>query len=130
MRLEEAMKRQDRNAVTMVLAHAHLAECEFGGGEWRSSVYPVSARFLPAHVQYVALGHMHKPQVIPGASAQARYAGSILQMDFGERDQKKSVCLIEAHPSKPATVAPIELSAGKWLLRRTGHCGSDSRTGK
>ncbi len=118
--LEEAMKRQDRNAVTIVLAHAHLAECEFGGGEWRSSVYPVSARFLPAHVQYVALGHMHKPQVIPGASAQARYAGSILQMDFGERDQKKSVCLIEAHPNKPATVTPIELSAGKWLLRRTG----------
>lgn len=118
--LEEAMKRQDRNAVTVMLAHAHLSECEFGGGEWRSSVYPISSTFLPAHVQYVALGHMHKPQVIPGAKSQARYAGSILQMDFGERDDKKSVCLIEAHPNKPAMVTPIELSAGKWLLRRTG----------
>ncbi len=118
--LEDEMRRRDRNAVTVVLAHAHLSECEFGGGEWRSSVYPISAGFLPAHVQYVALGHMHKPQAIPGAKSQARYAGSILQMDFGERDQKKSVCLIEAHPGKPATVTPIELSAGKWLLRRTG----------
>ena len=63
---------------------------------------------------------MHKPQVIPGTKSQARYAGSILQMDFGERDQKKSVCLIDAHPGKPATVTTIELNEGKWLLRRSG----------
>ena len=94
--------------MSIVLAHAHIAECEFGGGEWRSSVFPVNAAFLPAHVQYVALGHMHKPQVIPGAKSQARYAGSILQMDFGEREQQKSVCLIDAHPGKPATVTTID----------------------
>ena len=51
---------------------------------------------------------------------QAHYAGSILQMDFGERDQKKSVCLIQVRPGKPAQVTPVELSKGKWLLRRTG----------
>ena len=118
--LEEAMKRQDRNAVTVVLAHAHLYECEFGGGEVSSNVFPINAGFLPTHVQYIALGHMHRPQAIPSASSQARYAGSVLQMDFGERDQKKSVCLIEARPGKPATVSTIDLSKGKRLLRRTG----------
>jgi exonuclease SbcD len=41
-------------------------------------------------------------------------------MDFGERDQKKSVCLITASPGKPATVQEILLNKGKWLLRRTG----------
>src|SRR6185295_16912574 len=118
--LEGEMQRKDRSAVSLVLAHAHLAECEFGGGEWRSNVFPISAGFLPTHVQYVALGHMHRPQAIPNASSQARYAGSILQMDFGERDQKKSVCLIEARPGKPASVTTIDLNKGKWLLRRTG----------
>ena len=118
--LEGEMRREDRNAVTLVLAHAHLAECEFGGGEWRSNVFPINAGFLPAHVHYVALGHMHRPQVISGAKSQAHYAGSILQMDFGERDQKKSVCLIEARSGKPAQVTPVELRKGKWLLRRTG----------
>ena len=63
---------------------------------------------------------MHKPQPVPGTRAQTRYAGSILQMDFGERGQQKSVCLIEAHPGKPAEVSLIELTAGKALLRRTG----------
>jgi len=103
-----------------VLAHLHLLECEFGGGEWRSSVFPVNTGFLPAHVQYVALGHLHKPQIVENAKSQTRYAGSILQMDFGERDQKKSVCLITASPGKPATIHEILLNKGKWLLRRTG----------
>ena len=118
--LVEGMQRQNRQAVSIVLAHAHIAECEFGGGEWRSSVFPVNAGFLPAHVHYVALGHMHKPQAIPGTKSQARYAGSILQMDFGEREQQKSVCLIDAHPGKPATVTTIDLTKGKALLRRSG----------
>src|SRR5215813_2675731 len=118
--LVEGMRQRDPGAVSIVLAHLHLLECEFGGGEWRSSVFPVGTGFLPAHVQYVALGHLHKPQIVEKARSQTRYAGSILQMDFGERDQKKSVCLIEAHPRKPATVTEIPLTKGKWLLRRTG----------
>jgi exonuclease SbcD len=118
--LAETMQRQDRQAVTLILAHLHIAECEFGGGEWRSSVFPVSAAMLPPHVHYIALGHLHKPQPVTGAKAQARYAGSILQMDFGEREQQKSVCVIDARPGKPATISQVTLSKGKWLLRRNG----------
>jgi exonuclease SbcD len=118
--LMEDTHRRNREAISVILAHAHIAECEFGGGEWRSSVFPINAAFLPAHVHYVALGHMHKPQAIPGTKSQARYAGSILQMDFGEREQQKSVCLIDAHPGKPATVTTIDLTKGKALLRRSG----------
>ena len=118
--LEKETLRMDRNAVSIVLAHAHISGTEFGGGEWRSSVFPVDPGILPSQVHYVALGHMHQPQNVSGTAAQTRYAGSILQMDFGERGQQKSVCLIEAQPGKPAEVSLIELTAGKALLRRTG----------
>ena len=120
--LEESMLRMDGNAVSVVLAHAHISGTEFGGGEqeWRSSVLPIPPGILPSRVHYMALGHMHQPQKVGGTQAQARYAGSILQMDFGERGQQKSVCLIEAHPGKPAEVSPIDLTQGKALLRRTG----------
>src|SRR6266849_4599988 len=114
--LEDTIRRRDRQAVSVVLAHADILGCEFGGGEWRSNVFSLNAGILPAHVQYVALGHIHKPQAIPGARAQAHYAGSILQMDFGEREQGKSVCLIEAHPGKPAAVSQISLNKVKSLL--------------
>lgn len=118
--LEEHLKRRDKNAIAIVLAHVDIQGSEFGGGEWRSNVFSINGAVLPAHVQYVALGHIHKPQAAPGARAQARYAGSILQMDFGEREQQKSVCIIEAHPGKPASVSQIPLTKGKRLLRRSG----------
>ena len=120
--LEESMLQMDGNAVSIALAHAHISGAKFGGGEqeWRSSVLPIPSGILPSRVHYMALGHMHEPQKVGGSRSQARYAGSILQMDFGERDQQKSVFLIEAHPGKPAEVSPIELTAGKSLLRRTG----------
>ena len=118
--LEETTLQMDPNAVSILLAHAHVSGTEFGGGEWRSSVFPVDPGIFPGRVHYVALGHMHQPQKVGGTQAQARYAGSILQMDFGERGQDKSVCLIEAHPGKPAEISPIALTAGKALLRRTG----------
>lgn len=118
--LEDRMKRRDRQAVAVMLAHVDIQGSEFGGGEWRSNVFSLNGAILPAHVHYLALGHIHKPQPAPGARAQARYAGSILQMDFGEREQQKSVCFIEAHPGKPATVTQIPLTKGKRLLRRSG----------
>lgn len=44
---------------------------------------------------YVALGHLHRPgAAIPGAS-HIRYAGSIERMDYGERNDQKSVILLE-----------------------------------
>ena len=118
--LAETMQWIDTSAVALLMAHLHIDQCEFGGGEWRSSVFPVDVGTLPGQLHYVALGHMHKPQPIAGAKSQARYAGSILQMDFGEREQRKSVSLIEAQPNKPAAVSQVELSKGKWLLRRIG----------
>lgn len=118
--IEEELQRRDRRAVTALLAHADIQGCEFGGGEWRTNVFSLNGAVLPAHVQYVALGHIHKPQPAPGARCQARFAGSILQMDFGERDDEKSVCMIEARAGKPAVVSQIPLTKGKWLLRRSG----------
>ena len=49
------------------------------------------------------------------APSPARYAGSLLQLDFGERGQEKSVVLIEAHPGRPAHVETVPLSAGRRL---------------
>lgn len=44
---------------------------------------------------YVALGHLHQAkEVVPGI-AHMRYAGSIDRLDHGERDDEKSVVLLE-----------------------------------
>ncbi|EMH4148261.1 exonuclease subunit SbcD [Providencia stuartii] len=51
-----------------------------------------SAAFPPA--DYIALGHIHRPQVI-GQQQHIRYSGSPIALSFDEANQQKSVCLVE-----------------------------------
>ena len=50
---------------------------------------------FPKGVDYVALGHLHRPQEISGASYPVRYSGSPLPLRFNEADYAKTVCLLE-----------------------------------
>ena len=49
---------------------------------------------------YVALGHIHKHQVI-GQNPHVVYSGSIQRIDFGEERDEKGFCMIELDPSEP-----------------------------
>ena len=49
----------------------------------------------------MALGHLHRTQQVPAASP-AWYAGSPLQLDFGEEADRKAVLVVEAEPGSPA----------------------------
>lgn len=49
---------------------------------------------------YVALGHLHVPQIV-GGDASRRYSGSPIPMNFGEHKQEKSVVLVEFKGSEP-----------------------------
>ncbi|WP_020560642.1 exonuclease SbcCD subunit D C-terminal domain-containing protein [Thiofilum flexile] len=59
---------------------------------------PVS--YFPACFDYVALGHLHVPQVVGGVATR-RYSGSPLAMGFGEARQTKSVCVVEFGTAAP-----------------------------
>jgi exonuclease SbcD len=89
-----------------------------GGGERELTIgiaYAVPPSRLPPDAAYVALGHVHLPQTVKGAAAPARYAGSLLQLDFGEAGQRKSVSVVEATAGRPARVTEVPLSAGRGL---------------
>jgi len=83
-----------------------------------SQTYASSAENVPP-VTYAAFGHIHRPQLIP-ASSPARYAGSPLQLDFGEIEEEKSVVLVEARPAHAAHVEILPLSQGRRLRRLEG----------
>lgn len=84
-----------------------------------ADTYATAADALP-EVSYGALGHIHKPQAVGRAGFTARYAGSPLQMDFGEASEHKSVVLVEADPSRPTSIEVVPLSAGRRLVEFTG----------
>jgi len=83
--------------------------------------YAVAPGAIPVQAQYAALGHIHQPQEIVGApNNAAAYAGSILQLDFGEREQQKVVRLVDLEPGRPAKHRAIELTAGRRLSEVRG----------
>jgi DNA repair protein SbcD/Mre11 len=49
-----------------------------------------------AGFDYVALGHLHRPQ--PCGADTVRYAGSLLKYSFAEHAQVKSVCVVDIGP--------------------------------
>jgi len=82
--------------------------------------YAVSPQSLPSTPQYLALGHVHQPQVIADAPAPTAYAGSLLQLDFGERDQQKIVRIVDARPGRPAELRAVPLTKGRPLVEWRG----------
>jgi exonuclease SbcD len=52
---------------------------------------------LAGDFAYIALGHIHKPQVLAGR-ANVRYCGSIERLDLGEQNDAKGAVLIDLGP--------------------------------
>jgi len=110
------------DAVNIVAAHLFVIGGAVGGGERAvhlQEAYGVSAVDFPATTTYVALGHLHRPQKISGATA-IHYCGSPLQLDFGESEEAKQVNIVEADPGLPARVTPVGLTAGRSLITLKG----------
>jgi len=112
----------DADAVNVVCAHAFAAGGTAGGGERSVHTiedYSVGAQAFPVTAQYVALGHLHRPQDIPGPT-RIRYSGSPLQLDFGETADEKSVTVVDLEPGLPAAVREVPLAAGRRLRTLRG----------
>ncbi|MDP4266487.1 MAG: exonuclease subunit SbcD [Bacteroidota bacterium] len=72
---------------------------------------------IPKNIQYVALGHLHRKQLITSLPCPVVYSGSPLGYSFSEADQKKFVSIVEVEPGKQAKVEYIEIQKGKKLKR-------------
>jgi exonuclease SbcD len=79
----------------------------------------VGAQAFPVGAQYVALGHLHRAQDIPGPT-RIHYSGSPLQLDFGEDRDTKSVAVVEVAPGLPAAVRDVPLTTGRALRTLRG----------
>lgn len=82
------------------------------------SLAHVTANIFPVSFNYVALGHLHVPQIV-NSSATIRYSGSPLPMGFGEAKQQKSVCQVEFHKTA-ASVQLIDVPEFQKLERVEG----------
>jgi DNA repair protein SbcD/Mre11 len=106
------------DAVNILMAHTHLEGAVFGESERRVHIaedWAASPEALPPTASYIALGHLHKPQKVEGP-VPAWYAGSLLQMDFGEAGEEKSFVVISVSPGRPARVEHVPYEGGLPLV--------------
>jgi DNA repair protein SbcD/Mre11 len=105
------------STVNLVMSHLTCIGGTFGGGERAAQSifeYSVPAHIFPVSAHYVALGHLHRRQMLP-APCPVHYSGAPLAVDFGEQDNTSVVCLVEASPSTPARVTDIPVASGRRL---------------
>jgi len=110
------------DAVNLVVAHATLLGGRRGGGEREvqtSLDYELPASMFPVTAHYVALGHLHRQQEIPGPCP-TFYSGSPLQIDFGEEANESAALIITAEPGIRADARPVPISGGRSLRTLRG----------
>ena len=101
------------DAVNLVTAHLTVVGGTLGGGERDAhtiEAYAVPSTVFPVSAHYVALGHLHRRQQIPGPCP-VHYCGSPLAIDFGEEDNTPSVSIVEVTASTAARVRDVPVTA-------------------
>lgn len=94
--LDEAQRVAGTRGIVLYAAHLHVQGARPGKSERRITVGEDYATHVEGlqRALYCAFGHIHDPQLLPGGTAQGRYAGSLIPLDFGERRQAKHAVLV------------------------------------
>src|SRR5262245_4568461 len=94
-----AHPKYDQQAPAVLGAHVHVHGSNVGPSLFRITEdedVVVQGAELPQQFDYVALGHIHKPQWL--GEQHVRYCGSIERMDLGEQGDQKGVVIVEIGP--------------------------------
>src|SRR4051794_5372946 len=110
------------DAVNILAAHLFATGGVLGGGERQAHTifdYAVPSTAFPASAHYVALGHLHRAQKIAGPCP-IRYAGSPMQLDFGETGDEKVTTVIDAAPGRPVELRSVPVTTARRLRTVAG----------
>lgn len=85
---------------------------QFGGRQLGGSFIIDSSSF-PKDAQYVALGHIHKPFIVPSTNGKVRYAGSPLHYNKKEISFQKGCYIIDVTPGEDAKIEEVKFKTYK-----------------
>lgn len=90
------------------------------------SLAHVGVDAFPSCIDYLALGHLHVPQIV-GGQAHIRYCGSPIAMGFGEAKQTKQVIIVE-FDSEQNTINSVAIPCFQPLVRIVGELNTIEQT--
>lgn len=129
------------DTINLVVSHLYTMNSEEGGSERSIQLggsYIVHGDCFPSEAQYIALGHVHKPQVVPGTNKRGQYSGSplhynkkeiyfdkkcfIIDVKAGEECKKEEVKLKVYKPIEVWECDSIEEALSKCEINKDKNC--------
>lgn len=102
---------------TIFLSHCEVVGAEYGSEKGMAIANDVTiplSLLQDRRLKYVALGHIHKHQVL-STDPLVVYAGSPHRIDFGEEKEEKGICLVNIPESGKTNFEFIKTNARKFL---------------
>ncbi len=104
------------DTINLAVSHLFAMGSEEGGSERSIQLggsYIINGSYLPKEAQYIALGHVHKSQVVPGTNKRARYSGSPLHYNKKEINMNKKCFIIDVKPKEECKISEVEFKVYK-----------------
>ncbi len=121
---DDVRRLRERDVPILATGHLYAAGGEAREGAERDvhigGLGVVGAEHFPAAFDYVALGHLHRPQVV-GGQARIRYSGSPVPLSFTEADDKQQVLLLDfAGAGQEPVITALPVPVARRLQRFHG----------
>jgi exonuclease SbcD len=105
-----------KDTINLVVSHLFAMGSEESGSERSIQLggsYIVNGSCFPKSAQYIALGHVHKPQIVPGTSKRARYSGSPLHYNKKEISFKNKCFIVDVNAGEESVIEEVEIKIYK-----------------
>lgn len=116
MLFDELKVHYREDTINIVVSHLFAMGSEESGSERSIQLggsYIVDGGCFPPEAQYIALGHVHKPQIVPGTNKRARYSGSPLHYNKKEINYTKKCFIVDVVANKEAEISEVEFKVYK-----------------
>ena len=98
------------DTINLLVSHLYAMGSEESGSERSIQLggsYIVNCECFPKEAQYIALGHVHKPQLVPGTNKKARYSGSPIHYNKKEVSYNKKCFVVDVKANEEANVKEV-----------------------
>ena len=107
---EKLSAKYREDTVNIAVSHLYAMGGEESGSERSIQLggsLSVSPSKFPKKAQYCALGHLHRPQKVPGTKGKIRYCGSPIQYSKSEINYSKGAYIVEVKAGGEAEISQI-----------------------
>lgn len=123
-RARQAELQQELGRIVPLIATGHLTTVGASSNESVREIYVGSLEAYPTAafplVDYIALGHIHKPQKVGGLE-HIRYCGSPIPLGFDEARQQKEVLLVDLSAGGLTAITPLLVPRFQPLISVSGN---------